>query len=72
MTFLFLALALFPEVQRRAQAELGVVIGRDRLPTFDDRPRLPYVEALCKELLRWQIMIPLGTIRGFLWVPKPE
>ena len=66
MSFLFLALVLFPEVQRRAQAELDVAIGRDRLPTFDDRPRLPYIEALCKELLRWQMVIPIGTIRGFI------
>jgi cytochrome P450 len=61
MSFLFLALVLFPEVQKRAQAELDVLIGRDRLPTFDDRPRLPYIEALCKELLRWQMAVPLGT-----------
>ena len=66
MSFLFLALVLFPEVQRRAQAELDVAIGRDRLPAFDDRPRLPYIEALCKELLRWQMVIPIGTIRGFI------
>ncbi|KAH9994259.1 cytochrome P450, partial [Russula vinacea] len=63
MSFLFLALVLFPEVQRRAQAELDVAIGRDRLPAFDDRPRLPYIEALCKELLRWQIAVPLGFSR---------
>jgi hypothetical protein len=62
----FLALALFPQVQRRAQAELDVVVGRDRLPTFDDRPRLPYIEALCKELMRWQMVTPLGTIRSLL------
>ncbi|KAF8483908.1 cytochrome P450 [Russula ochroleuca] len=60
MYSLFLALVLFPHVQRRAQAELDVVIGRDRLPTFDDRPRLPYIEALCKELMRWQIVAPMG------------
>ncbi|KAI0278789.1 CyP450 monooxygenase [Russula aff. rugulosa BPL654] len=60
MYSLFLALVLFPHVQRRAQAELDLVIGRDRLPTFDDRPRLPYIEALCKELLRWQMVTPLG------------
>jgi cytochrome P450 len=60
MYSLFLALALFPHVQRRAQAELDLVIGRDRLPTFDDKPRLPYIEALCKELLRWQMVTPLG------------
>jgi cytochrome P450 len=60
MYSLFLALVLFPHVQRRAQAELDLVIGRDSLPTFDDRPRLPYIEALCKELLRWQMVTPLG------------
>jgi cytochrome P450 len=58
---LFLALVLFPQVQRRAQTELDAVIGRDRLPTFDDRPHLPYIEALCKELMRWHIVTPIGT-----------
>jgi hypothetical protein len=62
----FLALALFPQVQRRAQAEVDVVVGRDRLPTFDDRPRLSYITALCKELLRWQMVTPIGTIRSLL------
>ena len=66
MNFFFLALTLFPEVQRRAQAELDVVVGRDRLPTFDDRPRLPYIEALCKELMRWQMVTPTGTIWSLL------
>ena len=66
MHSLFLALVLFPQVQRRAQAELDVVIGRDRLPTFDDRPRLPYIEALCKELMRWHLVSPMGKIWDFL------
>jgi cytochrome P450 len=66
MNSLFLALVLFPQVQRRARAELDVVIGRDRLPTFDDRPRLPYIEALCKELMRWQMVTPIGMVRVFL------
>jgi hypothetical protein len=61
MHSLFLILVLFPQVQRRAQAELDVVIGRDRLPTLDDRPRLPYIEALCKELMRWNMVTPIGT-----------
>ena len=61
----FLALVLFPQVQRRAQAELDVVIGRDRLPTFEDRPRLPYIEALCKEVMRWKMVTPMGTIQSF-------
>ncbi|CAL1703245.1 unnamed protein product [Somion occarium] len=49
-----------PEAQRRAQAELDAVVGPDRLPTLADRKRLPYVEALLKELLRWYPVTPLG------------
>lgn len=59
---LFLALVVFPQVQRRAQAELDVVVGRDRLPTFDDRPHLPYIEAICKEVMRWLMVAPIGTV----------
>jgi hypothetical protein len=61
MTSLFLALVLYPQVQKRAQEELDLVVGRDRFPTFDDRPRLPYIEAICRELMRWQMVTPLGS-----------
>jgi len=60
MSFLFLALVLSPHVQERAQAELDRIVGRDQLPTFDDRPRLPYIEAICRELIRWQMVTPMG------------
>ena len=50
----------FPEVQRRAQAEIDVVVGRDRLPTFADAPHLPYVRAVIKEVLRWRPTPPFG------------
>jgi cytochrome P450 len=73
MSNLFLALVLYPGVQKRAQAELDAVISRDRLPTFDDKPRLPYIEAMCKELLRWQVITPLGMISHRHWrEPKPD
>lgn len=49
---LVLAMLKFPEVQRRAQEELDRVVGTSRLPTFDDRERLPYVNAICAEVLR--------------------
>lgn len=57
----FLAMTLYPEVQKKAQAEIDAVVGRDRLPTFADRNQLPYVNALCSELLRWLPVVPLGT-----------
>ena len=62
IAFLFLALIIFPQVQKRAQEELDIVVGKDRLPTFDDRPRLPYIDAICRELLRWQMVTPIGSI----------
>lgn len=37
-----LAMMLHPETQRKAQQELDSVVGTDRLPTFEDRERLPY------------------------------
>ena len=57
--FLF-AMILNPDVQRRAQEEIDSVVGRGRTPTFADRPRLPYVEALLRELFRWRPVLPLA------------
>ncbi|GJE86539.1 cytochrome P450 [Phanerochaete sordida] len=56
----FLTMVLFPHVQKCAQAEIDSVIGSDRLPTFADRPNLPYVEGVFKEALRWHPIGPLG------------
>ncbi|GAB1525335.1 hypothetical protein RhiTH_008494 [Rhizoctonia solani] len=50
----------YSEVQKLAQKEIDAVIGKDRLPTLADRDLLPYVEALYKEVLRWQPLGPIG------------
>ncbi|KAG2064898.1 cytochrome P450 [Suillus decipiens] len=57
---LFLAMTLFPDVQKKAQAEIDAVVGLDRLPSFADRDSLPYTEALVKEVLRWNVVFPTG------------
>ncbi|KAK7048377.1 O-methylsterigmatocystin oxidoreductase [Favolaschia claudopus] len=57
----FLAMAQYPAVQQRAQTELDTVLGSGRLPQFEDRPSLPYVEALYRELMRWRPIVPLGA-----------
>ncbi|EEB86975.1 hypothetical protein MPER_15887, partial [Moniliophthora perniciosa FA553] len=54
-----LAMVLHPEIQARAQAEIDAVIGSARLPDFDDREQLPYVEAIFAESLRWNPVAPL-------------
>ncbi|KAF9050869.1 cytochrome P450 [Hymenopellis radicata] len=57
----FLAMLLNPTVQKLAQAEIDTVVGNDRLPTFNDRQHLPYVNAVITELLRWHNVAPLGV-----------
>jgi len=54
-------MTIYPEVLKKAQAEVDVVVGDKRLPTMKDRDALPYVNALCKELLRWNVLIPMRT-----------
>lgn len=37
--FCFLYLILYPDVQKKAQEEIDRVVGRDRLPSLQDRPK---------------------------------
>ncbi|KAA1474623.1 cytochrome P450 [Dentipellis sp. KUC8613] len=57
----FLAMTLHPEAQRKSQAEIDAVIGNDRLPSIQDRENLPYVNAVLKEVMRWNPVAPLGA-----------
>jgi Cytochrome P450 len=63
----FVAVLLRPDVQILARQELDAVIGRERLPTFEDRPRLPFVDAVCKEILRWRPVTPVGEFPTKQW-----
>lgn len=53
-----------PDKFLRARAEIDRVCGAnaERLPTFDDESKLPYVNAFAKEMLRWR--------RIFVWTPE--
>ncbi|KAI6109264.1 cytochrome P450 [Pisolithus croceorrhizus] len=74
----FLAMTLYPEVQKKAQAEIDTVVGSDRLPTFADRASLPYVETLVREVFRWHavaaVVIPhrvtVDDIHNGYYIPK--
>ncbi|KAJ3983979.1 cytochrome P450 [Lentinula detonsa] len=57
----FKAMALYPEVQAKAQAELDAVVGNDRLPSFEDRDHLPYMQAVTLETLRWFSVVPTSV-----------
>ncbi|KAL4932108.1 cytochrome P450 [Aspergillus undulatus] len=74
-----LAIVTTPTASQIAQAELDSVVGPDRLPVFNDISDLPYIRALCKEVLRWRPVAVLGgtphasseddTYRGY-YIPK--
>ncbi|KAK7447720.1 hypothetical protein VKT23_013976 [Stygiomarasmius scandens] len=55
-----LGLLLHPEIQAKAQAEMDAVVGTTRLPDFEDRDKLPYLEAILTETLRWTPVLPLS------------
>ncbi|KAJ5861082.1 cytochrome P450 oxidoreductase OrdA-like [Penicillium soppii] len=54
------ALVMFPEVVKRAQEEIDQAVGSDRLPNFEDRINLPYVDGIIKEAWRWNPVGPMG------------
>ncbi|KAJ7230251.1 cytochrome P450 [Mycena pura] len=60
MQTFILACILYPQWIPRAQREIDTVVGPDRLPSFRDRPRLPYVEALVRETVRWRPAVRFG------------
>lgn len=54
-------MAVNQDIQKKAQAEIDRVVGRQRLPGFEDRNSLPYIEAIYREILRWKPPVPLGV-----------
>lgn len=52
-------MALHPDVQNRAREEIDRVLGGNMV-THEDRPSLPYVNAMIKEIMRWGPVAPLG------------
>jgi len=54
-------MVLFPEVQKKAQKQLDLVLGGSRPPEFEDRESLPYIVAVYKETLRWHPLLPSGV-----------
>ncbi|KAK5138503.1 hypothetical protein LTR08_000089 [Meristemomyces frigidus] len=57
-----LGILLYPDVQRKAQAEIESVVGPDRMPTMEDQSSLPYIQSCMKETLRWMPTTILGGV----------
>ncbi|KZT39793.1 cytochrome P450 [Sistotremastrum suecicum HHB10207 ss-3] len=56
-----IAMIHHPEIQLEAQKTIDELLQGERLPTFEDRASLPYVEAILREVLRWKPVLPGGV-----------
>lgn len=64
-----LNLMRYPHIQMKAKQEIDSVVGTNseengditRLPDFDDRPQLKYLEYVIQEATRWAPLSPLGV-----------
>ncbi|KAF8549580.1 cytochrome P450 [Imleria badia] len=61
MATFFLKMALNPGVQEKAQAQIDAVVCKDRFPAVNDRPLLPFIDAIFRETLRYSPITPLSV-----------
>ncbi|KAF8990695.1 cytochrome P450 [Hymenopellis radicata] len=66
---LILFLVKHPEVQTKAQKEIDAIVGCDRCPVLSDFERLPYAQALVREITR---IHPVATLSAPHYVMQDE
>ncbi|WQF82048.1 Putative cytochrome P450 [Colletotrichum destructivum] len=60
LSWFVVAMITYPHMMRKAQAMLDEVVGQQRLPVYEDRARLPYIDAMIEEVMRWRPILPAG------------
>lgn len=66
MAWFGLYLAAYPEIQEKLHQEILGVVGKSRLPSLDDRARMPYYEAVMQEVLRMSSFVYLSIFHSTL------
>ncbi|KAN0084466.1 Cytochrome P450 [Tylopilus felleus] len=61
LTTFFLMMVVHRDIQEKIQAEIDAVVGKDRLPTIDDRPSLPFLDATFREIFRYCPTVPISV-----------
>ncbi|CAJ0938496.1 unnamed protein product [Ranitomeya imitator] len=59
ISFGFLILAKYPEIQDKVHKEIDQVIGREKEPRADDRKHMQYTIAFIHEMQRYSDVMPL-------------
>lgn len=60
MLSFLLAACCFPEALMQAREEIDSICGSQRSPTSEDTAKMPYVQAVMKEVFRWRAPAVLG------------
>ena len=61
LTWAILLMVLYPDMQTKMQKELDEVMGEDQIPSYEDRSRLPYTEAVMTEVWRFGSFVPVAV-----------
>ncbi|XP_068240641.1 cytochrome P450 2L1-like [Palaemon carinicauda] len=61
MKWIFIYMAAHPDKQRKLQEELDNVLPSGTLVTLEDKPRIPYTEAVINEVLRMSSLTNVGV-----------
>jgi cytochrome P450 family 2 subfamily U polypeptide 1 len=56
-----LFMMMHPDIQRKVQQEIDDVVGRQRLPSVNDRLQMPYTEATLLEISRRGCIVPMNV-----------
>ena len=62
LEWLLMVMMIHPEVQEKMRQEIDLHVGKDRKICMQDKPNLPYCEAVLTEVERISSPIPLGLI----------
>lgn len=62
ITWCLYIMAANPEVQKKVQKEIDNVLG-SKFPQFIDQKDMTYTQAVIRETMRWQTIVPLNLFR---------
>ncbi|XP_078525445.1 cytochrome P450 2J2-like isoform X2 [Lissotriton helveticus] len=57
----FLYMMAFPDVQERCHKEIEKAIGDSKQLNYDDKEKMPYMQAVLQEIQRFATVVPLGV-----------
>ncbi|GIX68767.1 vitamin D 25-hydroxylase [Caerostris extrusa] len=64
LIWLFIAMALYPDIQKKVQKEVDTVLGKDGKMMWSERSKVPFLYATMLETHRWKTVTPLGVIHS--------